>query len=59
MNNKMVGVVLKGCEEEPDVIRGSKKTKKRKLKMEVAHFGRSIEVLVVNCAWWDHLPPLE
>ena len=22
--------------------------------MEVAHFGRGIEVLVVNCACWDH-----
>ena len=23
--------------------------------MEVAHFGRIIEVLVVNCACWDHM----
>ena len=85
MNNKMVGVVLNRCKEEPGVtrdrpmqddwlllpsnciatdlvypsrkIRGSKNN--GKLKMEVAHFGRSIEVLVVNCAWWDHLPQLE
>ena len=25
--------------------------------MEVAHFGRSIEVLVVNCACWDYRDP--
>ena len=25
------------------------------LKVEVAHFGRSIEVLVVNCACWDYM----
>ena len=26
----------------------------KKLGMEVAHFGRIIEVLVVNCACWDY-----
>ena len=29
----------------------------RKLGMEAAPFGRSIEVFVVNCACWDYMDP--